>query len=311
MKKPFKLLAALCLGVSLASQLGADTGNTPVIVIKQHPLGLRVFNDLLAESLKGAAPEADPMLAFSARYELLNDLIERVLLLDFARSQGWDSLPPAEELAHLNSLAFDRLREQVRKELVGSARIDRKHLQEFYDQNRSYFKLPERLKVRQIVLADEALAQSVYHQLLLGGDFSALAESHSQDPYTRSNGGYVGLVDRAYYGQEVGDILFSLPGGSISPILRTFDGYTVFMVEQRYPEEEASFEQMRREIQNYLEQHEREERYTQWLQREKELAHVKLPPNFFPLLQINVPPMHLDQPITGIDFQDALNPFRG
>lgn len=69
--------------------------------------------------------------------------------------------------------------------------------------------------------------------LARGGDFEVVAESFSEDPRSRANGGLVGWVDRGDFGPEGDEVIFSIPLWEISPPVASIDGFRVFRVERR------------------------------------------------------------------------------
>lgn len=63
---------------------------------------------------------------------------------------------------------------------------------------------------RQIVVADQATADSLKTQIEAGGDFAALAAANSTDTGTKDNGGDRGWIPKGYLSDQLDSLLFSL-----------------------------------------------------------------------------------------------------
>ncbi len=74
----------------------------------------------------------------------------------------------------------------------------------------------------------------VYDILARGGEFDVVAESFSEDPKTRANGGLLGWVKRGDLYPEIDSAIFSLPVGKVSAV-QSREGYHLFLIENRSP----------------------------------------------------------------------------
>jgi len=91
----------------------------------------------------------------------------------------------------------------------------------------------EQVRVRHILIATPALAQTVRDQLRRGGDFAALAKQYSLDEASKSNGGELGWVPRDVLAPEVDAIIFQLPVGTVSDVVTTFYGFEIYHVMEK------------------------------------------------------------------------------
>ncbi|MBV9341018.1 MAG: SurA N-terminal domain-containing protein, partial [Acidobacteria bacterium] len=95
--------------------------------------------------------------------------------------------------------------------LAAQTQVSEAELENYYDQHRDEYRVPEQVNVRQIVIkkplpgpdgkADQkqldvarTKAEDVLKQLKAGGNFAELAKKYSEDPDTAKKGGSVGLV---------------------------------------------------------------------------------------------------------------------
>src|ERR1017187_2412268 len=111
-----------------------------------------------------------------------------------------------------------------------------------YNQNRSNFRMPERVQARHILLmtqgkpaSDEpkikAKAEDILKQLRAGADFAAMAKKNSEDTGSGEKGGDLGWVARGQMVPEFEKATFSLKTGVISDLVKTQYGYHIIQVQ--------------------------------------------------------------------------------
>lgn len=77
------------------------------------------------------------------------------------------------------------------------------------------------------VVAQEALADSLYNVLMGGADFADLATRYSEDPGSARNGGALGFFPRGAMVAEFDSVSFALPDGAVSRPFKTSFGYHI------------------------------------------------------------------------------------
>jgi hypothetical protein len=115
----------------------------------------------------------------------------------------------------------------------------RRHLQEF--------ELPERVVLYHILVAEPALARSARERIVAGASFSQVAEEISQDPSAIHGGfqGEIALEDLPVpFAQRIGELAI----GEVSEVVEGGDGFHLFLVEERLPEEVLPLEMVAEEI---------------------------------------------------------------
>jgi len=85
------------------------------------------------------------------------------------------------------------------------------------------------------------LAQVAYVQLELGESFTDVAEQHSQDESTSSDGGYIGLLAKGEFGEAFDKILFDLEPGTYSEPVVTEFGVQIVYSHAQDKAEQPSF----------------------------------------------------------------------
>jgi peptidyl-prolyl cis-trans isomerase D len=88
----------------------------------------------------------------------------------------------------------------------------------------------EQVWVRQILVADETIANDISKRLQKGESFTSLASQYSTDVKTKNNGGDLGWFGRGKLASNVEDAAFTLKIGDISQPINAKDGYHIIQV---------------------------------------------------------------------------------
>lgn len=129
-------------------------------------------------------------------------------------------------------------------------------LRKLYQSSQDKFRLPERLKVRHILIkttdktpADLAKAQTlaadVLKQVKSGGNFGDLAKKYSDDPGSKVNGGDLGFIVRGQTVKEFEASAFSLKPNEISDLVKTEFGYHILQLQEKQEPRVQPFEEVR------------------------------------------------------------------
>jgi peptidyl-prolyl cis-trans isomerase D len=129
-----------------------------------------------------------------------------------------------------------------------------------YEERSEEYNTPEQTRARHILLrtppgaSDEQVAEIEQRAAVLierieaGEDFAQLAETASDDPGSKANGGDLGYFSRGTMVPEFEDAAFSLEPGTLSGPIRTNYGIHILRVEDRKPAESRSFEETKADI---------------------------------------------------------------
>src|ERR1022692_2849366 len=119
-------------------------------------------------------------------------------------------------------------------------------LRRMYGQNQEQFRVPDRVKIRQILLKTQgksasddapvkAKAEGLLKQIKAGADFAELAKNNSEDPSSAANGG--AMPDWLTHGQfsspDFDKAAFSLKPGQTSDLVKVDYGYHIIQVLQK------------------------------------------------------------------------------
>ncbi len=142
----------------------------------------------------------------------------------------------------IEDAAIDRL---IQRQIDANLRINNEELVTYYEEHPGEFDLPERVRVRQIVLAKEEEAIQVRKRLIDGKeDFGLVAVEVSLSP-DAAQGGDIGTFARGQMPPEFDKVCFDLEIGEISPVVKSPYGYHLFRVEEHLPAGRQSFKESR------------------------------------------------------------------
>ena len=117
------------------------------------------------------------------------------------------------------------------------------------------------------------LTQNLKHQLDQGADFYELAKRYSEGPNAKM-GGRIGFMEKGKSLKEIDDVLFTVPAGAISSVIRTNAGFQIFKVESVRPAHQASLDEAQSDIRDRLFQEKSEARYKEWIDKLKASSYI-------------------------------------
>lgn len=171
-----------------------------------------------------------------------------------------------------NNLIIEKL---IKNNHAGEVKINDEQVRQYYDNHQKEFKKKQEIRARHIMVATEDEAQSLYKKIKSNKDsFSELAEIYSLDP-----GGVAG-GDLGYFstGQmpEDFDSIFSLKLNQISEIIKTPYGYHIFIVTDKKPAQQMSFNESKKRIYNNLLRDKQAKVFNRWLLKLKDKSKIKI-----------------------------------
>jgi peptidyl-prolyl cis-trans isomerase D len=148
----------------------------------------------------------------------------------------------------------------------GKPQISDADVQAYYNQHQSQYQVKEQVKVRHILIAvpagadsktdaaAKAKAEELLKQIKNGGNFADLASKNSDDPGSKTQGGELGWLDRGRTVPEFDKVAFSLNPGQISDVIKTQFGYHILQVEDKKTAHLRPLSEVKAEIVPVLEQ---------------------------------------------------------
>lgn len=141
-------------------------------------------------------------------------------------------------------ITLEQLREDVKYNLLLEklatidVRISDTEMERYYEENQQFFKEPEKIRIRRILMSDLEEINKAYNELREGASFAGLAMELSQDRLTAANGGDLGYinVDSIFVDYEILDVAMRLEPGQYSQPFESYDGWNIILVEDRVEE---------------------------------------------------------------------------
>src|SRR5438270_6296621 len=144
-------------------------------------------------------------------------------------------------------------------DFIQSAKVSDAELQKTYNENMDSYRIPERVKVRHILIKTQgkpkeeapklkAKAEDILKQLQNGGNFAELAKKNSEDPGSAVKGGELDWIVRGQTVPNFEKAAFSLQPGELSGIVETEYGYHILQVEAKQEAHTQSFDEVKPQL---------------------------------------------------------------
>jgi parvulin-like peptidyl-prolyl isomerase len=186
------------------------------------------------------------VIAADVREALLAAFLEQRLLVLEARSRGLvqAQASPEQEQAAVQTL--------LTQEVSSRVQVDQREVDAYYAAHRAEFTVPERIVLRQILVATSNEARYVRRRLLKDPkSFETLAQTVSRGPEA-GNGGLMGEFARGQLPPDLEAAAFALQPGQTGEVIETSLGHHVLRVESRAPAREPDLDECRPRIRTLL-----------------------------------------------------------
>jgi parvulin-like peptidyl-prolyl isomerase len=147
-----------------------------------------------------------------------------------------------------------------------------KDLLDYYNKNIDSFKHKKALKIQQLVVDSDSVANDILARILKGEDFSEMAKKYSLSP-DKDKGGYIDFFEKGTMIPEF-DLAFELPLGKISRVIKSPYGYHILKVVEDRPARTLPFSEVKDKIRDILTKDTQEHIYKKWL--EKKITTAKI-----------------------------------
>jgi peptidyl-prolyl cis-trans isomerase C len=186
-----------------------------------------------------------------------------------------------EQALKAQQTSLDKLREDARTDLTVAKLLDDEvspsvavtptEISDFYEANPNRFQQPESVRASHILVglppdapdaqkkAVRERAETALAAVKKGGDFAELAKQYSQDS-SAAQGGDLGYFPRGQMVPAFEEAAFSLKPGDVSDLVQTQFGYHIIKVTDRRPARTVPFAEVTAQIQQFLEQQQRQEK---------------------------------------------------
>lgn len=201
-----------------------------------------------------------------------------------------------KDIAQLAEYRRQLMIEQLyEKEISGMADTSEERLLAYYEEHASEYMEPEKARLTCITLLDDKeAADKLFAELADGRDIAEAAQTLSeaeknQGPGGRNNGD-TGFITRNTFAQAEAftEAVFSTEAGQIvsevvvQPLGEETTYYMIFRVEEKKPERQQTFEEVRSTVERAVGKIAREERLNEWLAALKERTNLMIYPERLP-----------------------------
>ena len=232
------LIAVTCVLASAACKRKPAIPPDVVVRVGERMLTLADFKRYLDRNAGTELAQMTPEVASA----LLDQFVEEVVLSEYAAAHGVEI--PADKIAaavrtEAGVTVLEKRDEMRREKLLADVSTDIPEpsgtdVLAYYQAHQAEFRSGEEVRVRQILVHDEALAQDLVQQLRKGASFAELSSKHSVAANAK-RGGEIGFVSRGQLPKMFEDAIFGLKAGESSDVIRTDSSFHIFQVDERRP----------------------------------------------------------------------------
>jgi peptidyl-prolyl cis-trans isomerase SurA len=242
------------------------------------------------------------------------DLVKR--LDDLRKQMKAGSMEELQKLAESQGVSWEEFKQNTKngiltQKVIGSEvgshiQVTREEIQKFYDEHKSEFAQPERVRLSEILIATnpnapkpepgkvstleappsaeqvaaaEAKANDIYKQLTDGAKFDELARKLSNGS-TADQGGDLGYFKRNDLAKELEDKSFALKPGQFTQPIRTRQGFIILRVNDHIEAGTPTFERVRDQIQEQLYSQKVQPALRLYLTKLREDAYIDIKPGY-------------------------------
>jgi peptidyl-prolyl cis-trans isomerase C len=231
------LLLLLALALSACKRKPALPPDV-IVRVNERMVTLADFKRYLVRNAGSELAQLTPEVASA----VLDQFVDEIIVSEYAASHGVEV--PAEKITEAvrtqagvtvmekrDEMRRERLIANLSGEIPDASDAD---VQTYYQQHQSEFRSNEEVRVRQILVHDEALARDIREKLKAGAPFGELSAQYSRAPNAK-RGGEIGFVSRGELPKMFEEEIFRLRPGEVSDVIRTDSSHHIFQVDARRP----------------------------------------------------------------------------
>jgi len=251
------LAAVLAVAVCCAGLTGCDKpepaykpipGDVAVAKVDGRPiLKSDVTREAVAQGLIGEGEALDVSSDLFQR--VLDEVVDQKLLASEAIRRGIDKQTAAQRRV---AAARERILGDMVVEGAVNSAVNENAIRALYQEQLKLNRQGEELHARQIIVADQADADSIKKQISSGASFEGLAANRSIDAQTRSSGGDLGYFTPDVMPAGYGAVLSSARIGQIVGPFKSDSGWVILKVEDRRKQAPPTLEASRAQIVRFL-----------------------------------------------------------
>jgi parvulin-like peptidyl-prolyl isomerase len=197
--------------------------------------------------------------------------------------------PSAEEVRK----TFDSVKDRLVHPSTSTAAVDRRQAEIDAMARDLRLRSAERVQLQHILFRVDADATSEHRDAVLmqakqvkakldkGADFADMARQYSDDATSGRNGGEAGFVARGeLQDQSLDSVIFSLPVGGVSDVVKARPGYEIFRVEEKRAASDLRFEGVRKYLEDNLLRFAAQDEWARYVKELRRAATVDIKADF-------------------------------
>lgn len=241
------LMVAAC-GQNKVAERPPEPGDTAVARVNGQVIWA---SDVKREAVaQGLISEGEPLDVSSEVFrQRLDEVIDQKLLAAEAIKRKIDKDPVAQRRL---AAARERILGDMLVEGVVEKAVTEDAIRKLYAEQQKLSKRSEEIRARQIIVGNQAEAESVKKLLASGASFDALAMERSTDQATRFNGGDLGYFTLDVMPEAYGVALKDAQKGALVGPFAAEGGWVLVKVEDKRVEEPITLEAARPQIVRFL-----------------------------------------------------------
>ena len=194
--------------------------------------------------LEQIPPQYRMTLKGEDKKKFLENIIDRYLLTIEAKRLKIDKIPEVQQKAE-DLIGNILIQELINREINQKIVISDEEAKKYYDANLDEFRIPEKIKVRQILIkADvnapseentqkEVKALELLEKVKAGGDFEALVKESSDDTRTKTKGGDLGFITKGRMSAQFDKVVFETKAGEVGALIKDQEGFHIIRVDEK------------------------------------------------------------------------------
>jgi parvulin-like peptidyl-prolyl isomerase len=209
-----------------------------------------------------------------AKLQFLQSWLAQEILYRQALQEQLGEKPEIKKL--LGELARSVLSQQLmNQQLASKINITETDLQTYYTANKGKYSEPAKARISHILVKDQQQAKDLIKRIKDGEDFGKLAKEFSEDENTKENGGQIDIdVTVGSYVPVIGDAndlnqeIFAAEAPAVlDEPFKTEKGWEIVKVNEKQPERQKSFDEVRQQVLLTLTSQKRQEVQQDYIER--------------------------------------------
>jgi peptidyl-prolyl cis-trans isomerase C len=183
------------------------------------------------------------------KQDLLDQIVSWELVYCHGKDTGLEN--NAEYLFQLEEAKKAIIGQLVIQNVLADVKLEENEALEYYNQNLDFFKDPEQVNAKHILVDSQEKAEEVLKQINNGMAFEEAAKQYSSCP-SKEQGGSLGEFSRGMMVPEFEDAAFTAEIGVVTAPVKTQFGFHLIRVEGKQDPKAKSFEEVKDMINGHM-----------------------------------------------------------